>query len=84
MSELINFYELEAVKALQPKANNPGYRNHGLKVPFRMVVVGASGSGKSNIVLDLISLCENTFNKIFLFTRDKNEPLCEYCLSYRK
>ena len=78
MSELINFYELDAVKALQPKAHNPNYHKHGLKVPFRMVVVGASGSGKSNIVLNLISLCENTFHKIYLFTRDKNEALYEY------
>jgi ABC-type dipeptide/oligopeptide/nickel transport system ATPase component len=75
---LINFYELDAVKALQPKTINPNYAKHGLKVPFRMVIVGASGSGKTNIIMNLISITANTFNKIYLYTRNKNEPLYEY------
>ena len=43
-----------------------------------MTIIGASASGKSNIVLNPISLCENTFNKIYLFTRDKREALYQY------
>jgi ABC-type dipeptide/oligopeptide/nickel transport system ATPase component len=75
---LINFYDLDAVKALQPKTHNPNYAAHGLKVPFRMLIVGASGSGKTNIIMNLISLMDNTFNKVYLYTRNKNEPLYEY------
>jgi ABC-type lipoprotein export system ATPase subunit len=77
-SDLINFYQLEAVEALQPKTHNPNYAAHGIKVPFRMVVVGASGAGKSNITLNIISKMEDTFNKIYLYTRNKKEPLYEY------
>lgn len=76
--QLINFYELDAVKALERKTINPNYANHGIKLPFRMVVVGASGSGKSNITLNVIQLMENTFNKIYIYTRCKNEPLYDY------
>jgi ABC-type dipeptide/oligopeptide/nickel transport system ATPase component len=77
-SDLINFYQLEAVEALQPKTHNPNYAAHGIKVPFRMVVVGASGAGKSNITLNIISKMEDTFNKIYLYTRNKHEPLYEF------
>ena len=77
-SDLINFYQLEAVEALQPKTHNPNYAAHGIKVPFRMVVIGASGAGKSNVTLNIISKMEDTFNKIYLYTRNKHEPLYEY------
>lgn len=76
--DLINFYQLKAVEALQPKTHNPNYAAHGIKVPFRMVVVGASGAGKSNITLNIISKMEDTFNKIYLYTRNRHEPLYEY------
>ena len=78
MSELINFYSLSAVKALEPKVHNPNYAKHGIKLPFRMIIVGASGSGKTNIVMNLVTLMENTFNKIYLYTRNKDEPLYNY------
>ena len=78
MSELINFYELDAVKALEPNVHNPNYNKHGIKLPFRMIIIGASGSGKTNIVMNLITLMENTFNKIYLYTRNKDEPLYNY------
>jgi ABC-type dipeptide/oligopeptide/nickel transport system ATPase component len=77
-SDLINFYQLEAVEALQPKTHNPNYHQHGIKVPFRMVIVGASGAGKSNITLNIISKMQNTFHKIYLYTRNKHEPLYQY------
>ncbi len=78
MGELINFYELDAVKALQPKSINPNFDIHQIKVPFRMCVIGSSGSGKTNITMNLLSLMSDTFNKIVLYTRNKNEPLYEY------
>jgi hypothetical protein len=77
-NELINFYELDAVKALQPKSHNPHFKTHGIKVPFRMITVGSSGSGKTNITMNLLSLMANTFNKVILYTRNKHEPLYEY------
>lgn len=78
MSELINFYELDAVKELQPKSHNPNYRIHGIKLPFRICIVGGSGSMKTNTTMNILKQMNGTFNKIYVFTRNKNEPLYEY------
>ena len=78
MSELINFYTLPSVKALEKKTHNPNYAQHGIKLHFRMLIVGASGSGKTNIVMNLLKLMEMTFNKVYLYTRNKDEPLYNY------
>lgn len=78
MSEIINFYELEAVKELAPKTHNPNYKSHGIKLPFRIVAIGASGSGKTNIIMNIIQLMNNSFNKIILYTRNADEPLYNY------
>jgi len=75
---IINFYELEEVKAFQKQYHNPHYETHHINVPFRMVVIGASGSGKSNIVMNLIKQFMDTFNHIKLFVRNKDEPLYKY------
>ena len=78
MVDIVNFYELDEVKAFQTESINPNYGKHGIKVPFRMLIVGASGAGKSNIVLNMIRIMNNTFHKIILYTRNKKEPLYEY------
>lgn len=73
-----NFYETDAVQALQPQHHNPGFDRHGLKIPFRMIICGSSGSGKSNTLLNLISATTASFNDFYLFTRDLTEPLYEH------
>jgi hypothetical protein len=78
MTKIINFYELSEVKALKKKSINPNFKFHGITVPFRSIIIGASGSGKTNILLNLISIMKNTFNKIMIYTRNKKEPLYEY------
>jgi hypothetical protein len=76
-ASIINFYELEGVKKLKPPSINPNYHIHNISVPFRSVIIGSTGSGKSNMVLNLISVMSNTFNKIFIYTRAE-EPLYTY------
>lgn len=78
--EIINFYELEEVKKHAYNYINPNYdfATMPLKHPLRMVICGASGSGKSNILLNIISLMSNTFEKIIIFTQDKDEQLYNY------
>ena len=78
MCDMINFYELPQVQALAPKYHNPNYDIHHLKIPFRMGIIGSSGSGKTNIVLNLVRLMNNTFNKIYLFTKNHDEPLYNF------
>jgi hypothetical protein len=78
MNNIINFYELDEVKAFTKKSINPNFKSHGMKVPFRSLIIGASGSGKTNIVLNLISQMKNTFNMIYIYTKNKAEPLYEF------
>ena len=77
-----NFYARKELKKYLSSPDNPNVKLHGLnKLPFRMIVVAPSGSGKSNFVLNLIekfSKGKGTFNTIHLICRSKCEPLYEY------
>jgi hypothetical protein len=77
-----NFYKRPALKKYLTSQDNPNVKLHGLeKLPFRMVIVAPSGSGKSNFVLNLLekfSKGKGTFNSIHLICRSKCEPLYEY------
>lgn len=78
--ENINFYERDDVKVFCPDYHNPNYDVNTMpfKHPMRGILIGASGSGKSNVLLNLIKKMNNTFNSIKIFTQDKKEPLYEY------
>ena len=41
--------------------------------PYRILIIGGSGTGKSNTLLNLINE-QNDFDKIYLYARDLNEP----------
>lgn len=56
---MINFYQ-KIPKHLLDNTHNPNFDLHGIKIPFRMIVVAPSGTGKTNFVLNLIGL----FSKI--------------------
>jgi hypothetical protein len=60
------------------KIHNPNYKEHGLLVPFRMLICGTSGSGKTNMLLDLIHKMSGTFTNIIICLRSKEEPLYQY------
>lgn len=71
MANIKNYYEL--VK--NTKVRNPGFKNHGLEIPFYSLIIGSSGSGKTNILLQFLSLSNNTFTKIVICLKNKDEPL---------
>jgi hypothetical protein len=81
MSEIINFYE-KIPKDMLDTAENPNKELHNLNLPFRMVIVAPSGSGKSNFLVNLIYLfCQGnkgTFETIHIITRNKDEPLYNF------
>ena len=81
--EVENFYNKKEVQVFCPKYHNPNYNSKTMpfKHPMRGVIVGASGSGKSNVLLDLINKMIGTFNSIKIFTQDKDEPLYQYLAS---
>ena len=54
--------------------------------PFRMLIIGLSGSGKTNTSLNLIqNLNETTpVDKIYLYAKDLSEPMYEFLINHRK
>ena len=67
--------------SLLRKADNPNFHLHGIKLPARICVSAPSGSGKTNFVINFISLCsqgKGTFSTIQIITRDADEPLYSY------
>ena len=41
--------------------------------PYRILIIGGSGSGKTNALLNLINE-QNDIGKMYLYARDLNEP----------
>ena len=74
---IVNFYERIPEHFIE-KVNNPNFNLHKLKIPMRMCIVAPSGSGKTNFLVNLISVFsrgEGTFQTITIITRNKDEPL---------
>lgn len=70
---LKNFYE--SIKGY--KVLNPNYDKHHMSVPFRAIESAPSGSGKSNLALNLIALMDKTFHEIIVCVLSASEPLYE-------
>jgi len=80
MSKIKNFYEIMP-KDLLPKSYNPNKEDHHFELPFRMCIVAPSGSGKTNFLLNLISLFSKgrgTFSSITIITKIAKEPLYDF------
>jgi hypothetical protein len=74
---IVNFYERIPEHFLE-KVNNPNFNLHKLKIPMRMCIVAPSGSGKTNFLVNLISVFsrnEGSFQTITIITRNKDEVL---------
>jgi uncharacterized pyridoxamine 5'-phosphate oxidase family protein len=74
---LPNPYEKLPAKYKQ-QTDNPNFDKHGIDLHFRMVVSAPSGSGKTSFVYNLLHIMDNTFDKIFIITANKSEPLYEH------
>ena len=42
--------------------------------PYRMMIIGGSGSGKTNTLLSLINEQNYDIDKIYLYAKDLNKP----------
>ena len=51
--------------------------------PYRIIIIGGSGSGKTNALINLINE-QNDIGKIYLYARDLNELKYEYLIKKRE
>ena len=51
--------------------------------PYKILIIGGSGSGKTNTLLNLINE-QNDIDKIYLYARDLNEPKYKILIKKRK
>ena len=63
---------------LKHKVENPAYANHKIDLACRIVCVGNSGSGKSQLCCEMIYRMPNTFSHIVLCCQNANEPLYQF------
>jgi ABC-type dipeptide/oligopeptide/nickel transport system ATPase component len=74
----MNWYEHKGIQKYLKKSHNPHFDTHHIKLPFRACIVGSSGSMKTNTLLSLIALMPDTFTKIVIVTKNKDEPLYNF------
>lgn len=60
------------------KYHNPHYDDHKLNHPFRMVIVGASGAGKTQLVVHILSKMRSTFSNVYIYTKNKDESIYQW------
>ena len=51
--------------------------------PYRIIIIGGSGSEKTNALINLINE-QNDIDKIYLYARDLSEPKYEYLIKKRE
>ena len=72
-----NFYQ-SLPKEYKSNSFNPNLgKSHHIEIPFRMGIIGASGSGKTNCLLNLLKRFNGTFNHMHLCVKNIHEPLYE-------
>lgn len=76
-TELVDWYKQIPKKYLL-ETHNPHYDKHRIKLPFRMIIDGCSGSGKTQTLLNLIYNMPDTFENIYITTKCKDEALYNY------
>jgi hypothetical protein len=76
-AQLIDWYKKIPTRYLT-KTHNPKYEIHGINLPFRMLIIGGSGAGKTSTLLNIIHNMPDTFNNIYVITKNKKEPLYEF------
>ena len=79
MSHIQNFYKTlpkEYKTEIQTYSN---YNKVHIQLPFRMIILGCSGSGKTNTCLNVIQAM-NCFTKYYLFAKNTEEPLYKFLI----
>jgi hypothetical protein len=72
--ELTNWYE-HIPKKYVKDYHNPHFDVHHIQIPIRMIICGRTGSAKTQTVMNLIKVMADTFEKIYIITKNSDEPI---------
>mgnify|MGYP003385017953 CR=1 FL=1 len=73
-----NIYESKAMKKfLDDDEYNPRKHIHNLDINKIFMVLGPTGSGKTNFLVNLMKQYQDTFEQIIIYTADIHEPIYE-------
>ena len=76
---MINFNEYPNESRIEHDLKRPYIPDH----PYRRLIVGGSGSGKTNALLNLVDN-QPDIDKIYLYTKDPYEAKYQYLINKRK
>ncbi len=74
MTDFKNYYTLLPKKFQSKQDSYKSYPRVKIKTPFRMLIVGTSGSMKTNALINVIKNINN-FTRIFIYAKEINESL---------
>lgn len=77
--ELIDFYK-QVPKELLKQYHNPNYDKHKITVPFYGILVGSTGAGKTQTLMNILRKMNGTFEKLILCVKSIDEPLYKHLL----
>lgn len=81
----MNFYEHKEVKKIMgTKKKNPSFENTNINLNSRILIIGASGTGKTNTLVNFVAKSPNTFGLIIIVNKGIEEPLYDYLKSKLK
>lgn len=81
-NRVLNVYS-KIPRSMVREPKNPNYDRHKIKLNKHCLVIGGTGSGKTNLLMDYINRCckgEGTFSHITIITK-MQEPLYDYLLT---
>ena len=76
---MINFDDYVSEKKTKHNKNWPCTPDH----PYRILIIGGSGSGKTNVLLNLIKN-QPDIDKIYLYAKDPYETKYQYLIKIRE
>ena len=59
-------------------------KNDNKNWPYRKLIIGPSGSGKANYLLNSIQKDNNIIDKIYLYVKDLEEPKYQFLINKRE
>ena len=76
---MINFYEYTNENKKEDNLNWPYILDH----PYRILITGGSGTGKTNALLNLIN-SQQDIDKIYLYGKDPDEDKSQYLINKKE